>query len=91
MSRHADDQRVEKARFDGLQLPQDLWVSRRNVSASHGSEEEVSPDVCHNVPQITPSQGIMALRLKLYDEASGRLVSFKEATAAHELQAAVAG
>jgi len=33
----------------------------------------------------------MALRLKLYDETSGRLVSFKEATAAHELQAAVAG
>lgn len=25
----------------------------------------------------------MTLRLKLYDEASGRLVSFKEAAAAH--------
>ena len=35
--------------------------------------------VFHGVPEITVWQGMMTLRLKLYDEASGRLVTFREA------------
>lgn len=61
-------------------------IPNYNLSQAHRDNP-----VFDNVAQITPWQGLMALRLKLYDEASGRLVSFKEAAAAHERQAAGAG
>jgi len=60
-------------------------IPNYNLSQAHRENP-----VFHGVPEITVWQGIMALRLKLYDEASGRLVTFREAGAARRQRAAVA-
>lgn len=60
-------------------------IPNYNLSQAHRDNP-----VFHGVPEITVWRGIMALRLKLYDEASGRLVTFREAGAARRQRAAVA-
>lgn len=60
-------------------------IPNYNLSQAHRDNP-----VFHGVPEITVWQGIMTLRLKLYDEASGRLVTFREAGAARRQRAAVA-
>jgi acyl-lipid omega-6 desaturase (Delta-12 desaturase) len=60
-------------------------IPNYNLSRAHRDIQ-----VFHTVPEINVWQSVMALRLKLYDEVSGRLVTFGEAGAAHQRRASVA-
>jgi omega-6 fatty acid desaturase (delta-12 desaturase) len=46
-------------------------------------------EIFHSVPTLTLLDGVRAVRLKLWDEDAGRLVSFAEARVAHPLAAVV--
>jgi omega-6 fatty acid desaturase (delta-12 desaturase) len=61
-------------------------VPNYNLQAAHDNNP-----IFHDVPVLTLRDGIRTVRLKLWDEESGRLVTFAEADAAAERQRARAG
>jgi omega-6 fatty acid desaturase (delta-12 desaturase) len=58
-------------------------IPNYNLQAAH----DATP-ICHDVPTLSLWDGLRTVRLKLWDEQSGRLVTFAEARQSHAKQAA---
>jgi omega-6 fatty acid desaturase (delta-12 desaturase) len=60
-------------------------IPNYNLSQAHRDIQ-----VFRDVPEITVWQGMLTVRLKLYDEASGQMVTFREVGAAQRQHAVIA-